>query len=1231
MSGYRGLFAKHIHLPALIALLLAVAALAPASASAAAPPQLAQFCETGNGAGQCRVPTGIATDPSTGDIYVSDGRNNRINVFSVWGTFVKAWGWGVLDGKSELQTCTTQTGCQEGLEGAGNGQFGLIRGLAVDGEGDVYAVDWGNWRVQKFDPDGGAGGAAELLLMFGGEVNKTKSDEVGTTPAERNLCTAASGDVCRAGSLGSGPGQFEVWPVASSYVAVAPNDDVYVGDVGRIQRFDEEGHYLESIALPGERVHSLAIDRSGGPNNGDLYAALCMNGCVRSGNIPGSKPNVRRLAPSGPTATVEATLAVAEPTALVVDADGNVYGVDGIKEGPEELKIHKFSPGGTEAAGFPFSDGLDQSVAIATNSVCGIAGTDLYVANFSVNSYVRAYGAPPNAAICPPPSVPPRITAQYATAVDTTGATLKAAISPEFFSDTTYYVEYGVGKCSEGGCDQEKPLPPGSKLTSLTTNKALTTTGVFLGGLEPGTTYHYRFVAQSSGGGPVRGVGGKEGIDGKEGTFITFPSPVAKTDCANQAFRSGDAAKLPECRAYEMVSPVDKNGGNVITGPIISAYKPVPRSSADGERFTFSSLSSFAGPSSSPIVSQYLSNRGTGGWSTQSISLPRGVFSLYPVAFSGTYKAFDESLCDAWALQTSDLAVTADAPPGVINMYHRDNCGGGGYEVLSDVIPPGIGGPGGILPEYSSPLIGGFSADRSHVVFRVAAQLTKNGCKTAGIYQVYETASEGEMRLISILPNGQATCSHSSPGTYMGSPDTSSESSFSHAVSDDGSTVFWTDSGEFTLNDNNSGEGPGRLYVRLRATEAPSKPGSGCSEAEKACTLPIYTAGIGSNGAFFWGATADGGKAIYGVKGGSEELFEYDVADEASTLIAKGSGGVAGISDDASRVYFVSSEVLTASPNSQGDLAEEGERNLYLYEPGQGGGAYTFIGALSGLDGGVTSAGANGRSARVSPDGAHLAFEASTSLTGYDNSRLGGDDEPTSQLYIYDAEEGGPGQLTCVSCNPSGARPAGRAIGAGGIGFESATLPGWPEQLRPSRLLTEDGDTLFFQSVDALLPADSNGMRDVYEWQRADGPEACKEAGAQLYVPSANGCLSLISSGQSPEDSEVLEASKGAKDIFFITRSSLLPQDLDLFDVYDARVNGGFPQPPPTPAICEGEACQGVPTAPNDPTPASSAFEGSGNVSEKAAKKKAKKAHKHKKKKAHKKAKKANKSGRAGR
>ena len=121
------------------------------------------------------------------------------------------------------------------------------------------------------------------------------------------------------------------------------------------------------------------------------------------------------------------------------------------------------------------------------------------------------------------------------------------------------------------------------------------------------------------------------------------------------------------------------------------------------------------------------------------------------------------------------------------------------------------------------------------------------------------------------------------------------------------------------------------------------------------------------------------------------------------------------------------------------------------------------------------------------------------------------------------------------------------------------------------------------------------------------------------YRSSNGGCLSLISSGESPTDSEFIDASADGTDVFFATNSSLLPQDPGLIDIYDARAGGGYPPPPNLLAACEGEACQGPLAPPNDPTPSSSAFEGAGNVA--AAKKRAKhkkktrqkhRAHKHK-------------------
>jgi hypothetical protein len=147
-------------------------------------------------------------------------------------------------------------------------------------------------------------------------------------------------------------------------------------------------------------------------------------------------------------------------------------------------------------------------------------------------------------------------------------------------------------------------------------------------------------------------------------------------------------------------------------------------------------------------------------------------------------------------------------------------------------------------------------------------------------------------------------------------------------------------------------------------------------------------------------------------------------------------------------------------------------------------------------------------------------------------------------------------------------------------------LPGGEVRLR--RQLSA---RVFFNSFESLVPrGDANGKADVYQWE-APGAGSCSES-SPAYSPPNGGCLSLISSGESPTDSVFLDASQSGGDVFFSTASSLLPQDPGLIDIYDARAGGGYPPLAPLPAQCEGDACQGAPAAPNDPTPASSSFEG---------------------------------------
>ena len=128
-----------------------LAAVVPQAAAAAEPPgTLWQSCEGSyftEGAGQCRIPIGVAADPNTGRLYVADQNNQRVVELTAWGEFVRAWGWGVDDGSPELQVCTAASGCQAGLPGTGAGQLSGPRGITIDSAGNVYVVDFptGGW------------------------------------------------------------------------------------------------------------------------------------------------------------------------------------------------------------------------------------------------------------------------------------------------------------------------------------------------------------------------------------------------------------------------------------------------------------------------------------------------------------------------------------------------------------------------------------------------------------------------------------------------------------------------------------------------------------------------------------------------------------------------------------------------------------------------------------------------------------------------------------------------------------------------------------------------------------------------------------------------------------------------------------------------------------------------------------------------------------------------------
>jgi hypothetical protein len=156
--------------------------------------------------------------------------------------------------------------------------------------------------------------------------------------------------------------------------------------------------------------------------------------------------------------------------------------------------------------------------------------------------------------------------------------------------------------------------------------------------------------------------------------------------------------------------------------------------------------------------------------------------------------------------------------------------------------------------------------------------------------------------------------------------------------------------------------------------------------------------------------------------------------------------------------------------------------------------------------------------------------------------------------------------LLCVSCNPTGERPEGSAS------IPGAAANGSLRTYKP-RVLSASGRRIFFDSADRLAVTDADSVSDVYEWEAAGSGDCTR----------APGCVGLLSEAREGGAS-FLDASSSGDDVFFLTGESSVGADPGSIDIYDARVGGGLPEPE-KPFACFGDACQALPSPPDDPTP----------------------------------------------
>jgi DNA-binding beta-propeller fold protein YncE len=1104
------------------------------------------------GAGQFNAPRGVAVDGSSGssrgDVYVVDTFNQRVEEFNPVGGFIRTFGGQVNETKvkeveakggtptqkevEEEDVCTAASGnvCKAGLEGSGGGQFVNPLGVAVDPSSGDVYV--ADFSNSRIEKFGPAG---EFLLAFGKEVDATTSG---------NICTAASRDTCQAGKEGVEEDEFE-WAPAGTFIAVGATGTVYVGDTNRLQEFRSDGSEQGQIPLPGAgQTTALAVD-----SGGDLYA------------VSQALTGVRKYSATG------ALLAEFDPgresgqlTALAVQpTSGEVFVVDT----SEGARIRKYLPEGTLSAESQ-QGAVVESLGIAVSA----AGT-VYAAD-TANSSVLFFGKPPREG-----NPPPSIDAESVTELGEESAKVEAQINP-FFLETSYRVQYvPASGYRPSATEPERYAGPGSG--EAPAQAEVLGGGVVLGdqpahvavaGLSPGTVYHYRFAAHSSAGTTY----------GPDQIFATYPS--------------GGFAGLPDERAYEQVSAQKKNGNDAgITSRRSVVFPGYAATSPHGLSFAYRQQGPSGETSSGADEYSVSSRNQKTGWETGAVMPPEDVangdiLGQIPVVLLGSAD-LSRFLFGATGPFTKENSLTAaDENLGLYRTRGNANepewISKPTFPSLSEATPePGKMNQEGVYPA-------GGSADLSRVYFTYFGTLVPADESRApfiqpgnskGPWGFYEWM-EGALAVAGTLPSNSpypnqpdpygAVPAATGPATGSEQGRTPETRTLLNEVSKDGLKAFFispeprhaTEAGTPTeLYVREQTDGPRTVLVsrdellpKISGEPTPA-PGSGGETAVK----PVKTK-AGPAQAYVY-ASADGSRAFF----------------ESMDKLAKSASG-----EEPSGTGPWTYEINFKSEKEEGK-PEEGK---LTYLPGvvgqiaassQNGSSFIFKDTATGRfelwSGGPAPVEVASFSMPTEPEFEGAAAKDGTVFVFNTNAVLKrgaqtfNNSAGLKQSYRYDSVSR---RLSCVSCAPAGAPQ--HPIGGTGEGREIA----------------DEGARVFFGTAAKLVGRDVNGVEDAYEWEQA-GTGGCHSEERE------GGCVYLISSGTSPDPSFYLENDESGNNVFFATGEGLVKGDTDeSYDVYDARVNGGFPQAA-SPGEC-ASSCRPPGVSPVLSTPLTTAFGPSGNL-----------------------------------
>jgi hypothetical protein len=920
--------------------------------------------------------------------------------------------------------------------------FSNPRAVTTDSYGNIYVASYGNGegaegRIDIFDSNGVfitevADSSGPIQIAVDSKGNLYTFDRTLKSKELRRFSPTVYNPA--AGEIAYGePPQVITNEFGSSIAGIAinrANDHLFVHYAKWISEFgsaEEENKLLDDTigqgVLGADTGFSIAIDYS----RGRIYASdhdSNFVGLIRVFDLAAPHDLIETIdgsnTPPGKF-SFQVSLAVDEGTGYLFVYNGGEKGTKVVYELTEDGQYVSTISHGIKDIGGTVGIWVDNGKD-SPNGGLNPEGRYLFVPSHpSGVGHALAYG--------PSATDPPGIEAASFTNVTDTEARLEATINPGSL-ETSYAVEYttlaayekeGFAGAVVAGTGQLKALDSGTPVV------------VPVGDLAPGTAYRFRITATNA-----------EGTDKAEGTFTTYPAPTPLEACANDETRTGLSRLLPDCRAYELVTPADTNARSPRGAAFLGTYFAAPHTSPAGDRVSFrieggtipgtESTGSLAGD-------PYLATRGPAGWSTASAG-PDGseASKILPGSTS------PDQGYSFWSTAGEGSAEVGDDETHYVR--YPD-----GHSAL-------VGrGSLGTDPRADGKLI---AEGGTHIIFvsgtasGPAVQLEPDA-PPGGTRAIYDRTADEVTHVVSLLP-GDKTPAAGQNASYAG-------------ASRDGRGVA------FTIGST--------LYLRYDNEET--------YEVGK----EVVFAGV-----------AEGGDRVFYLSGGKLSAFDVEagvvpfsaagdvvpvnVSADGSAAYFVSTGVLTGEANPDGRLPEAGEQNLYLSEEGAisfvGIVTErdvEGEFNGVQKVEGLG----LWVDAV-----GSDSAGQPGEvgidPSRTTPDGSVLLFESRAPLDGYDP-------EGHAQVYRYDAVAE---TLDCLSCNPTGAPATGEAslqsISKGRAELEPSSAFALVANLRP------DGRRAFFQSEEPLALGDTDGLQDVYEWE-ADGVGTCRRPQGCIYLISS--------------------------------------------------------------------------------------------------------------------------------